>query len=190
MKKIKSMKRWAICQLNKREVAEYGFQFAVIHPDNAETLYACTPADTDWECDTIEAAISWIENYDHPVEIPEEELDDAFIAEVEEELAKQEPAEADAIRVSVTGNVYKFGCQTFTGTFTVSGAAGIHDLVAHLASEGICVDHMYDADTGLCYMTEAQVQAAGICQFSQPSKDIWCYRDEGCFYKLDHIMTA
>lgn len=86
MKKIKSMKRWAICQLNKREVAEYGFQFAVIHPDNVEILSSLTPADTDWECETLEAAISWIENYDNPVEFPESEMDEAFHEAAEAEL--------------------------------------------------------------------------------------------------------
>lgn len=65
MKKIKSMKRWAICQLNAKEQAEYGFSFAVIHPENAEYLSMgmCTPSDTDIECETLEEAINWIKNY-------------------------------------------------------------------------------------------------------------------------------
>lgn len=65
MKKVKRMKGWAICQLNKKEVEEYGFRFAVIHPDNAEYLAMgmCDPHDSDIECETLEQAISWIKNY-------------------------------------------------------------------------------------------------------------------------------
>ena len=65
MKKIKTLKKWAICQLNEKERAEYGFGFAVIHPDNVEYLAMriLTPSDTDMECETLEEAISWINNY-------------------------------------------------------------------------------------------------------------------------------
>lgn len=34
MRKIKQYRKWAICQLNEREVEHYGFSYAVIHPDN------------------------------------------------------------------------------------------------------------------------------------------------------------
>ena len=65
MKKVKSIKGWGICQLNEKEVEEYGFKYAVIHPDNAEYLRngVCDPSDTDVECDSLESAVSWVNNY-------------------------------------------------------------------------------------------------------------------------------
>lgn len=63
MKKVKQFRNWKICELNKKEIMEYGFTHAVIHPDNAEYLYLCTPADTDMECNSLEEAIDWIKNY-------------------------------------------------------------------------------------------------------------------------------
>ena len=60
---IKTLRGWGIYALNAKEQAEYGFRFAVIHPD----MMGCgglTPADTNWECNTEEAAVSWIVNYD------------------------------------------------------------------------------------------------------------------------------
>ena len=65
MKKIKCMKGWAICQLNAKEVKEYRFSYAVIHPENREYLSMgmCTPSDTDIECETLDEAINWIKNY-------------------------------------------------------------------------------------------------------------------------------
>lgn len=63
MKKVKQLKRWGIFQNNEKEVKEYGFNFTVLHPDNMEYFYMCSPCDSDMECDTLDTAISWIKNY-------------------------------------------------------------------------------------------------------------------------------
>lgn len=63
MKKIKTLKSWGIYQNNEKEIAEYGFNITVIHPDNMEYPYMNSPRDTDAECDTIKQAVSWIKNY-------------------------------------------------------------------------------------------------------------------------------
>jgi len=63
MKKIKVLKGWGIFQNNKKEKDEYGFEYTVIHPNNMEYAYMCTPDDTDIECNSLEAAESWIKNY-------------------------------------------------------------------------------------------------------------------------------
>lgn len=65
MKTIKKMKGWAICQLNTREVNEYGFSYAVIHPDNMDylSMRMLTPSDTDMECETLDEAVNWIKYY-------------------------------------------------------------------------------------------------------------------------------
>lgn len=89
MRKVKSIKKWTICKLNKREVAEYGFEYAVIHPDNAEYLGMgiLTPADSDIECETLEQAIAWVQNYNMTEarammrETPAEELPEETPAE-------------------------------------------------------------------------------------------------------------
>lgn len=62
MRKIKSMKRWAIYQLTEKEKSEFGFAFAPIHPDVVGTP-GLTPNDADWECNTLEEAEEWIRNY-------------------------------------------------------------------------------------------------------------------------------
>lgn len=63
MKRIKKLKCWGIYQNNKNEIEEYGFNITVIHPENMEYAYMCTPSDSDIECDTLEQAIEWIKNY-------------------------------------------------------------------------------------------------------------------------------
>ena len=63
MKKVKQLKGWGIYRNNAKEIEEYGFAFTVIHPDNMEYAYLCTPADSDIECETLEAAVDWIRNY-------------------------------------------------------------------------------------------------------------------------------
>lgn len=63
MKKIKSLKGWGIYQNNQKEVKEYGFEITVLHPDNMEYAYLCSPADSDMEFDFIEDALNWIRNY-------------------------------------------------------------------------------------------------------------------------------
>lgn len=62
MKKVKSLKNWGIFELSQKEQKEHNFKFAVIHPDTMECGNA-TASDTDWECETLEDAISWIKNY-------------------------------------------------------------------------------------------------------------------------------
>ena len=63
MKKIKTIKKWGIYQLNAREQAREGFSFAVIHPENMECNHNTDPRDTDVECESLEQAISWVKNY-------------------------------------------------------------------------------------------------------------------------------
>lgn len=65
MKRVKTLKRWGIYQLNEKEIAEYGFTFAPIHPEimDAYKDSGISPEDADWECNTLEEAISWINNY-------------------------------------------------------------------------------------------------------------------------------
>lgn len=63
MTRVKKLKGWGIFQNNSKEVKNYGFRFTVLHPDNMEYRCLCTPADSDIELDTLEAAIDWIQNY-------------------------------------------------------------------------------------------------------------------------------
>ena len=63
MKKIKQLKNWGIYQNNSKEILEYGFEITILHPDNMEYPYLCSPRDTDMEMETIEQAVSWIKNY-------------------------------------------------------------------------------------------------------------------------------
>lgn len=63
MKLVKRLIGWGIFQNNKKEIEEYGVHFTVLHPDNMEYSYLCTPADSDMEVDTMEAAVDWIKNY-------------------------------------------------------------------------------------------------------------------------------
>ncbi|WP_313152804.1 hypothetical protein [Lacrimispora sp.] len=64
MKRIKKFKGWGIYQNNNKEIEEYGFNVTVLHPDNMEYAYMCSPSDSDMEFDTVEAAENWIKNYD------------------------------------------------------------------------------------------------------------------------------
>ena len=63
MRKVKVLKGWGIYLNNKKEIEEYGFNVTVLHPDNMEYAYMCTPQDSDIELDTVEQAIEWIKNY-------------------------------------------------------------------------------------------------------------------------------
>ncbi|MEG1632397.1 MAG: hypothetical protein RR423_09165 [Hydrogenoanaerobacterium sp.] len=63
MRRIKKYKNWGIYQNNEKEIEEYGFNITVLHPDNMEYKYMCSPADSDMELDTLKEAISWIDNY-------------------------------------------------------------------------------------------------------------------------------
>lgn len=65
MKKIKMLKKWCICELNEREKREYNFNYAVIHPESYECYYdsGLMPSDTDIECETLDQAIEFINNY-------------------------------------------------------------------------------------------------------------------------------
>lgn len=63
MKRIKKLSGWGVFANNEKEVAEYGFSFTVLHPDNMEYSYMCSPSDSDIECETLEAAIYWIKHY-------------------------------------------------------------------------------------------------------------------------------
>ena len=64
MRKVKQIHGWGIYALSSKEESEYGFSFAVIHPDTMGCA-GLTPADTDWECDSIEEAIGWVVNYEN-----------------------------------------------------------------------------------------------------------------------------
>ena len=63
MVKVKSLRKWGIYKLNAKEETEYGFHYAVIHPDNMG-CGGLTPSDSDWECDSLTEAVNWILNYD------------------------------------------------------------------------------------------------------------------------------
>ena len=65
MKKMKKFKGWGIYQNNSKEIEDYGFNITVLHPDNMEYAYMCSPLDSDMEFDTVEAAEYWINNYDN-----------------------------------------------------------------------------------------------------------------------------
>ena len=62
MRRVKQLKGWGIYALSDKEKSEYGFNFAVIHPDNMG-CGGLTPHDSDWECETMNEAESWIRNY-------------------------------------------------------------------------------------------------------------------------------
>ena len=64
MKRIKKLKGWGIYQNNNKEIEEHRFNITVLHPYNMEYAYLCSPADSDMEFDTVEAAEDWINNYD------------------------------------------------------------------------------------------------------------------------------
>lgn len=63
MKKIRQRKGWGIYALNAREQLEFDFKFAAIHPDMMG-VSGLDPSDSDWEFQSEEEAISWIDNYD------------------------------------------------------------------------------------------------------------------------------
>lgn len=63
MKKIKQLNGWGIYQNNVKEQKEYGFNITILHPDNMEYSYMCSPADSEMEFETVDAAIYWIKNY-------------------------------------------------------------------------------------------------------------------------------
>jgi hypothetical protein len=62
MKKIKQYKKWGIYQNSPKEIKEVGFNITVIHPDVMGSGLV-TSKDSDIEMDTLENAISWIDNY-------------------------------------------------------------------------------------------------------------------------------
>lgn len=62
MKKVKTFKGWGIYQNNAKEIEEYRFNITILHSDNMEYSYLCSPSDSDMEMDSIEAAIDWIRN--------------------------------------------------------------------------------------------------------------------------------
>lgn len=62
MKRVKQFKKWGIYQLSEKEQKEYGFAYAVIHPDTMG-CGLLSPKDSDIECETLSAAIDWINNY-------------------------------------------------------------------------------------------------------------------------------
>ena len=63
MKRIKKLNGWGIYQNNAKEIEEYGFKITVLHPNDMEYWYLCSPQDSDMEFETVEAAIDWINNY-------------------------------------------------------------------------------------------------------------------------------
>lgn len=64
MRKIRQYKNWGIYALSTKEQSEYGFDYAVIHPNNMGCSML-TPADSDMEMDSQEDAIFWIDNYEN-----------------------------------------------------------------------------------------------------------------------------
>jgi len=63
MKRIKKVNGWGIYRNNAKEVAEHGFGITVLHPDDVEYSYICSPANSDMEFNDIESAERWIRNY-------------------------------------------------------------------------------------------------------------------------------
>lgn len=63
MVRLKLLHGWGIYELNAKEQSDFGFVYAVIHPDNMG-CGGLTPADSDWECDSLTEAVNWILNYD------------------------------------------------------------------------------------------------------------------------------
>jgi predicted nucleotide-binding protein len=63
MRKVKQLKGWGIFQNNEKEIKEYGFSFTVLHPNNMDYSYLCSPSDSDMDCSSLEEAINWIKNY-------------------------------------------------------------------------------------------------------------------------------
>lgn len=49
--------------VNAKEIAEYGFNITIIHPDNMKTVHLCSPNDSDMEMNTVEDAEYWINHY-------------------------------------------------------------------------------------------------------------------------------
>lgn len=62
MKKVKTMKNWSIYEMSEKERIEYGFNFTVIHAE-LKGLIGLSPQDSDWECESLEMAIEWVECY-------------------------------------------------------------------------------------------------------------------------------
>jgi len=63
MKRIKNFRKWGIYQNNSKEIAEHGFSITILHPDNMEQSYMCSPKDSDMEFDKVEDAEYWIVHY-------------------------------------------------------------------------------------------------------------------------------
>lgn len=63
MKKIKTVRDFVIYELNKREQDEYGFAYAPVLKESVEAYGKVYPSDADIECETLELAISWAQNY-------------------------------------------------------------------------------------------------------------------------------
>lgn len=63
MKKIKTLKGFGIFKNNEKEIAEHGFRYTVLTPDNMEYSYMCSPADSDMEFESLESAEYWINHY-------------------------------------------------------------------------------------------------------------------------------
>ena len=63
MKKIKAVGAFVIFELNKREQEEYVFDYAPELKESVEAYGRVCPSDADIECETLELAISWAQNY-------------------------------------------------------------------------------------------------------------------------------
>lgn len=62
MKLVKRYKKWGIYENSEKEVKEVSFKISIIHPNNMG-CGLLTPQDSDFEIDTIEQALEWINNY-------------------------------------------------------------------------------------------------------------------------------
>lgn len=63
MKRVKAVGAFVIYELNKREQEEYGFAYAPVLKESVEAYGRVCPSDADIECETLELAISWAQNY-------------------------------------------------------------------------------------------------------------------------------
>ena len=63
MKLLKRCNGWGIYENNQKEQEEYDFIYTVIHPANMDSNYRLDPSDSDMECNSLEEAERWVEDY-------------------------------------------------------------------------------------------------------------------------------
>ena len=64
MKKVKTVKKFVIYELNNKEIAEYGFRYAPVLKEHVDTYGTVTPADADLECGSYASAVAHAMSFD------------------------------------------------------------------------------------------------------------------------------